>query len=461
MIKKIMRKSSVKSLESFLLGGAILALLLFAVVFQPRNSYALPAFARQLDVNCNECHTVWPRLNSFGRHFMAMGYIQKGAHPGFPIAAKFATFDQWNTTSSPPPSSTTNKFLFPNEVTFAIGEAVLPKVGVFGEVNLDQIKNPAGGTEMYANFAMERVAISLSEKHPSSIVFFKGSPFEEVDPNISLGNLILQNYLTPGTLGMGYLYDLDDLSDYGVALSSYFTKDNRWYGAVGLSTGGLVSNNDAAIPGNPFTTGAYGTNDSADGALSYFGRIAYEGDVGQWGGTFNIGAAGYYGEQSSTLQLPGTFYNYNGSIQRTYLDAGLQIPTDMYDSRWFELVTDYGYGQDQNVHELNATGTGVLPPFNGEIKGFYAETDWVGFNMVTPFIAYDHTTLTAAPSAGLEAALGAVNTPSVWTTNTWEYGIQYYPPASSKMRVQLWYQPYSDNLGNAGNQVKIMITKWF
>ena len=35
---------------------------------------AIPAFARQYDVQCNACHTRPPRLNRFGEQFHMMGF---------------------------------------------------------------------------------------------------------------------------------------------------------------------------------------------------------------------------------------------------------------------------------------------------------------------------------------------------------------------------------------------------
>ncbi len=40
----------------------------------PRESQAIPPFARKYATACSTCHVVFPKLNSFGRAFRANGY---------------------------------------------------------------------------------------------------------------------------------------------------------------------------------------------------------------------------------------------------------------------------------------------------------------------------------------------------------------------------------------------------
>jgi hypothetical protein len=46
---------------------------------QVKSAEAVPAFARQYDVQCNACHTRPPRLNSFGEQFHLMGFQMPSA----------------------------------------------------------------------------------------------------------------------------------------------------------------------------------------------------------------------------------------------------------------------------------------------------------------------------------------------------------------------------------------------
>src|SRR2546422_11607487 len=49
----------------------------------PRPVEAVPALARQYDLQCNACHTRPPRLNRFGEQFHMMGFqIPRAARAG-------------------------------------------------------------------------------------------------------------------------------------------------------------------------------------------------------------------------------------------------------------------------------------------------------------------------------------------------------------------------------------------
>src|SRR5437867_9209509 len=54
------------------------------------SAIAIPAFARQYDLQCNACHTRPPRLNRFGEQFHMMGFqIPSASRPdGLPGSLK-------------------------------------------------------------------------------------------------------------------------------------------------------------------------------------------------------------------------------------------------------------------------------------------------------------------------------------------------------------------------------------
>ena len=56
--------------DAFTVGGLMLATLLAA----PSTARALPSFARQMNMQCIDCHTEFPVLNQFGRQFKLTGY---------------------------------------------------------------------------------------------------------------------------------------------------------------------------------------------------------------------------------------------------------------------------------------------------------------------------------------------------------------------------------------------------
>lgn len=67
-IKYYPNQIKIRTLSASLLIG-LLSFLLF-----PSIAFAIPTFARQYNLSCNTCHAAFPRLNSFGRDFIAKNY---------------------------------------------------------------------------------------------------------------------------------------------------------------------------------------------------------------------------------------------------------------------------------------------------------------------------------------------------------------------------------------------------
>src|SRR5512140_296791 len=56
----------------FILSGG---LALFCLMFLlPKESGAIPSYARQIQKPCTACHTIWPNLNQYGRQFKVKAY---------------------------------------------------------------------------------------------------------------------------------------------------------------------------------------------------------------------------------------------------------------------------------------------------------------------------------------------------------------------------------------------------
>src|ERR1039458_1408314 len=65
------------------------ALTFVALVVVEGPAQAVPSFSRQTGQACATCHTAFPELTPFGRHFKLTGHIEEGAKnpPPLPIAA--------------------------------------------------------------------------------------------------------------------------------------------------------------------------------------------------------------------------------------------------------------------------------------------------------------------------------------------------------------------------------------
>src|SRR5881396_3837375 len=115
---------------------------------QVESASAIPAFARQYDLQCNVCHTRPPRLNRFGEQFHMMGFqIPSAARPGglvgslkedgpvktlidsLALRVEGGLFEY---TASP--RETETKFAPPDEITLFVARPLLPELSIFVEI---------------------------------------------------------------------------------------------------------------------------------------------------------------------------------------------------------------------------------------------------------------------------------------------------------------------------------------
>jgi len=115
---------------------------------QVKSVEAVPAFARQYDLQCNACHTRPPRLNRFGEQFHMMGFqIPSAARPdglfgsvkedgpvktlidSLALRIEGGLFEY--TTS---PRETETKFAPPDEITLFVARPLLPELSIFVEI---------------------------------------------------------------------------------------------------------------------------------------------------------------------------------------------------------------------------------------------------------------------------------------------------------------------------------------
>src|SRR3989475_12918049 len=112
---------------------------------------AVPAFARQYDLQCNACHTRPPRLNRFGEQFHMMGFqIPSAARPdglvgslredgpvktlidSLALRIEGGLFEY---TASP--RETETKFAPPDEITLFVARPLLPELSIFVEIEAE------------------------------------------------------------------------------------------------------------------------------------------------------------------------------------------------------------------------------------------------------------------------------------------------------------------------------------
>ena len=112
------------------------------LMLMPRESQAIPAFARQTKLGCNTCHTIFPQLTRFGRDFRDNG---------------FRTPDEvQQLLKKTPPPPTTQKpaedfwSFIPDQIPLSIQAklhyAINPKGDVKTDFQLEELQLQSGGT---------------------------------------------------------------------------------------------------------------------------------------------------------------------------------------------------------------------------------------------------------------------------------------------------------------------------
>ena len=120
----------------------------------PKESMAIPSFARQTNLPCSSCHTIFPGLNSFGRFFKLNGYTLMGVKT---IEVKDSTDTSEdvdvNLLKIPPvslmiqaaytyktkeqPGTQNNNVSLPQQLSIFFGGEITPHIGSFIQVTYD------------------------------------------------------------------------------------------------------------------------------------------------------------------------------------------------------------------------------------------------------------------------------------------------------------------------------------
>jgi hypothetical protein len=129
----------------------ILVALLAIMLLMPRSIVSVPSFARQTELSCSNCHTVFPELNSFGRLFKLNGYTlaseeaieAKGRNDRAtlrlpkipPLSAMLQTSITQLKTRQPETQNASTSF--PQQFSFFFAGEITPHLGAFAQITWD------------------------------------------------------------------------------------------------------------------------------------------------------------------------------------------------------------------------------------------------------------------------------------------------------------------------------------
>lgn len=300
--------------------------LLFTIAFASPAAHAVPSFARQTQMACEACHTVFPELTHFGRMFKANGYtldnlkqvrdvdttkqelLSLAALP--PLAVMVQVSQSWLNSPLPdgtggPGNSQTSTTGFPQQISLFYAGKVAPHIGAFIQLTYANDSGSIGidNTDL-------RYANNLLLPQESSLVY-----------GISVNNNPTVQDLWNSTPAWGFPYagsnatvgalagtQIDGALAQDVAgISAYAIWNESLYGEIGLyrSAKQGVTNSITGAAG-PLD----GTVSNVISGVAPYARIAYEYqwrrhnlEVGMYGANFKLFPGG--GTSSSPASLSG------------------------------------------------------------------------------------------------------------------------------------------------------------
>lgn len=305
-------------------------LLLFA---QHDNVWAVPSFARQTGMACNNCHIVFPELTSFGRTFKASGYTLSqikaiksvgGEHPVnlelndiFPFSVMFQA--ALTSTSKKQPGTQNDNAQFPQQLSLFLAGEITPHIGSFIQATYTQADDNlsmdnsdiryAGTTD----FAGKQMIYGLTlNNNPTVEDLWNSTPAwgvptasADTAPAPSAGAQI------DGTLGQQV-----------AGLGAYGFWNNQVYAAAAVYRSAQIGE-----PSPP----ADGANESTIKGVAPYWRLAWQRD---WGNnTFELGTYGLYA--------------------RLYPDSSVSGKTDKYT----DVAFDFSYDRRFRNNVLSIHGT--------------------------------------------------------------------------------------------------------
>ncbi len=131
--------------------NAMRIIMIIAILFFSQESWAIPSFARQTNLSCNACHTMFPELNAFGRLFKLNGYTLVGTEtiqasdtsdnislnlmkiP--PVSLMMQTSYTYNTKEQT--GTQNNNVSFPQQLSVFLAGEITPHLGSFIQVTYD------------------------------------------------------------------------------------------------------------------------------------------------------------------------------------------------------------------------------------------------------------------------------------------------------------------------------------
>ena len=431
-------------------------LVTFMVVFiMSDTSWAIPSFARQTNLPCSSCHTIFPELTPFGRLFKLNGYTMVGIAT---VQARDTSDDvQLNLVSISPlsvmiqasytyktsaePGTQNDNVSLPQELSLFLGGQIAPKIGAFVQITYEDAEGSFGIDNMDLRYANQTM---LDDK---SLIY-----------GISLNNNPTVQDVWNSTPAWGFPY-----ASSGVTLSpmtATLIEDGLGQNVAGIGAYALWNNliyAETSFYRSAQQGGAHPPDNSSEGiikALAPYWRFAIQKQF-----------------EDQYVEL-GTF----GMSTQMYT-AGVSGLTDRYTDIGFDLNYERPFGSNQlTVHttyinekrSLDGTFDARGSANNGlnlntfKVVGNYYLHQQVGFSFGYFMLSGDGDAVLYAPGDIEGSAMGSPN------SNGFIAEFDYLPWYNTKFGIQ--YVAYSkfngagtnyDGAGrNASDNNSIYLSSW-
>ena len=335
------------------------ALTFVALLAVEGPAQAVPSFSRQTGQACATCHTAFPELTPFGRHFKLTGYVEEGAKnpPPIPLAAMLMpgfTHTQSNQDAPPSPGLKTNDNLVTQQVTGLLAGEIYGNLGAFVQVSGNPITGQVwfdGSDVRYADtFELfgKKAYYGVDANNTPTIQDAWNTVNAWSFPQLSSG---VAAFSPPGT-------HIDDLAQSVAGGGAYVYWNELVYAEL-----------TAYLGYNKSTLEAFGmepgpTPDVQRGAMPYW-RLAVE---PHWGDHYlMVGTYGMYGQT-----IPG---GQAGIGADSYLDVGFDSQYQ-YDGEQYSVTVKLS--DVMEFQKFNASfATGGASNVNDKLNSFKANATFV------------------------------------------------------------------------------------
>ncbi len=398
-----------------------------------QSAQALPSYARQTGMSCNQCHTVFPQLTPFGRSFKASGFTfstlkkinspssEKEAALGLieylPLSLMFQA--AYTRTDSAQPDTQNNDIQFPQQLSLFLAGEITPRIGSFVQATYSQAED---------NLSLDNTEIRFADN-----LMLGGLPMQY---GLYLNNNPTVEDLWNSTPAWGFPYAGPDVAPSPAAAA--MIDGGLSQQVAGLGAYGFL-NNSFYLAATAYRSAQIGQPSPPDGDsvdtienVAPYWRLAWQ---HVW--------------QQNTIEI-GTY----GLYARLY-PSGVIGPTDDYTDIGADFTANFGLGNDLiSIHgtaifehqKLDATyAAGNSANSSNDLNTYRADAHYIFSGKTDLSLGYFNIEGDTDPGLYGQDPNDPVNSSANGSpdSNGWLGQISYFPWQNVRLSAQyIWYTKF-------------------